>query len=199
MSFKRRTPGGKTRPLSLEQLEIWLGNLNPPAAGVSAIDGFLAAIAVSPRFIEPEKWMRSILGERARNVLEGTRMASAIRTITERYDEICGVLAFRPEAYAPIYMRTDDGEVLLENWATGFFTGVNLALGNWKPFIDDPSTGYPLAAIIGHSSQAEGKTFIEQVDNPETTEALAETWRYVPEIVSLLHDRCLQARVASMS
>lgn len=57
MKFKRRSTGSKTRLLSREQLAIWLDALDPPAAGISTIDGFLAAMAVSPRFIEPEAWM----------------------------------------------------------------------------------------------------------------------------------------------
>jgi hypothetical protein len=39
MNFKSRTSQGRT--LSLEQLEIWLDELDPPVAGVSSIDGFL--------------------------------------------------------------------------------------------------------------------------------------------------------------
>lgn len=190
--------GGKAKMLSREQLEIWLANLNPPAANVSTIDGFLAALAVSPRFIEPDRWMRSILGDRVRHVLEGTRMAAARLTIIERYHQICFELAECPETYAPVYMRTDDGEVLLEDWATGFFTGMHLALDAWAPIIQDPEIGYPLAAIVGHSSQSQGSTWIEQLNNPQATELLADAWRVVPDIVSMLHDRCADARLATM-
>lgn len=199
MSFKRRAPGGKTRLMSFEQLEMWLENLNPPAPGVSTIDGFLAALAVAPRFIKVDVWMKSILGDRARNVQEGTRMAAACRTIIARYDQICDELALYPEYYAPIYMRTDDGEVLLNHWATGFYAGMRLALDDWKPFVTDPDTGYPLAAIIGHSSDTGGPTLIEQLDDPLASEVLAETWRHVPEILLLLQNRCYQARLDTMA
>lgn len=200
MSLKRRAPGGgKTRRLSREQLEIWLDNLDPPAAGVSKIDGYLAALAVSPRLIEPELWMRGILGDRVRNVVEGTRMAAARDTIIDRYHQICFELAHCPEAFAPVYMRTDEGEVLLEDWAGGFFGGMRLALDAWDPFLRDPETGHLLTILIGHSTPDGGPTWIEELNNPEATEMMADAWRIVPDIVSLLHERCSEARYASMS
>ena len=54
MSFKRQTESGRT--FSLEQLEIWLDTLDPPVAGVSSIDGFLAALAAGPSIINPDIW-----------------------------------------------------------------------------------------------------------------------------------------------
>lgn len=198
MKFKRRSTGSKTRLLSREQLAIWLDALDPPAAGISTIDGFLAAMAVSPRFIEPEAWMVTILGERARNVLEGTRMAAAIRSILARYEQICDELAESPETYAPVYMRTDDGEVLLEKFANGFFTGMRLALDAWTPFVSDPEIGYPLAMLVGHSSQTGGPTWIDQLADPTAKGALADAWRVVPDIILMVHDRCYETRTDSM-
>lgn len=198
MKFKRRSTGSKARLLSREQLAIWLDALDPPAAGISTIDGFLAAMAVSPRFIEPEAWMVTILGERARNVLEGTRMAAAIRSILARYEQICDELAESPETYAPVYMRTDDGEVLLEEFANGFFTGMRLALDAWTPFVSDPEIGYPLAMLVGHSSQTGGPTWIDQLADPAAEGALADAWRVVPDIILMIHDRCYETRTDSM-
>lgn len=45
--------------------------------------------------------------------------AAASRTIIQRYNEISTALGEHPESYAPIYMRADDGEVLLQEWANG--------------------------------------------------------------------------------
>ena len=73
MSFKRQTASGRT--FSLEQLEIWLDTLDPPVAGVSSIDGFLAALAAGPSIINPDIWLKSILREHvqsARSALAGT-------------------------------------------------------------------------------------------------------------------------------
>ncbi|MFC4595914.1 UPF0149 family protein [Sphingobium tyrosinilyticum] len=192
MSFKRQTAGGK--PLSLEQLEIWLDTLDPPVAGVSSIDGFLAALAAGPCVINPDIWLKSILREH----VQSARSAPARRTILKRYNQICIELAGRPEAYAPIYMRTDNGEVLLEDFANGFFTAMHLDMGAWKPFIADRDFGYPLAAILGHSTITGGPSWIEQLGDPLASQALDDTWRMVPQIISFIHDHCAFARTLTV-
>ncbi len=189
MNFKPRTSQGRT--LSLEQLEIWLDELDPPVAGVSSIDGFLAAVAAGPSVIDPDVWIKSILREHALNA----RSAPARRTILKRYNRICIELAEKPEAYAPIYMRTEEGEVLLEDFANGFFTAMHLDMEAWKPFIADPEFGYPLAALLGHSTITGGPSWIEQLGDPSANLALVDTWRMVPQIISLINDQCAFARM----
>jgi len=191
MNFKSRTSQGRT--LSLEQLEIWLDELDPPVAGVSSIDGFLAAVAAGPSVIDPDVWIKSILRDHA----QSARSAPARRTILKRYNRICIELAEKPEAYAPIYMRTEDGEVLLEDFANGFFTAMHLDMEAWKPFIADQEFGYPLAALLGHSTITGGQSWIEQLGDPLANLALADTWRMVPQIISLIHDQCAFARMTT--
>lgn len=193
MSFKRHTSGGRT--LSLEQLEVWLDTLDPPVAGVSSIDGFLAALAAGPCVINPDIWLKSILREH----VQSARSAPARRTILKRYSRICTELAEKPEAYAPIYMRTDDGEVLLEDFANGFLTAMHLDMEAWEPFVSDPEFGYPLAALLGHSTSNGGPSLIEQLGDPLANQALADTWRMVPAIISLIHDLCFVARATAMT
>ena len=95
-------------------------------------------------------------------------------------------------------MRTDDGEVLLEEFANGFFTGMRLALDAWMPFVSDPEIGYPLAMLVGHSSQTGGPTWIDQLADPTAKGALADAWRVVPDIILMVHDRCYETRTDSM-
>ena len=66
MTRPKRPKARKLRALTLEQLEDWLDSLDPPAAGVSMIDGFLTALIVSPRFLHPDDWIWQIIGDRAR-------------------------------------------------------------------------------------------------------------------------------------
>lgn len=195
MTRAKRRAGGTSGLLSLEQLERWLDDLDPPAPGVSMIDGFLAALVVSPRFVHPDVWMRHIIGDRARYAPEGSMAAAASRTIINRYNEISTALGEHPESYAPIYMRTDDGEVLLEEWANGFFGAMRLALDAWVPFVTDPETAYPLTLILGHSTRKAGApSLIDQLADKSAADVLADSWRVIPEVVSLLRDRCADAR-----
>ena len=89
-------------------------------------------------------------------------------------DEASIELAEQPETYAPIYMRTEDGEVLLEDFANGFFTAMHLDMNAWTPFVDDPEFGLPLAAILGHSTLTGGSSLIAQLDD-QPSRALVDT------------------------
>ena len=49
--LKRPGKTRKIRTLTRLQLAEWLDSLDPPAAGISQIDGYLTALVVSPQFI----------------------------------------------------------------------------------------------------------------------------------------------------
>jgi uncharacterized protein len=73
--FRRAAKAKKPRTFTLEQLEDWLSDRDPPAPCLSTIDGYLAALIVSPEFVPPERWLRHIIGddliEAAPNTPEG--------------------------------------------------------------------------------------------------------------------------------
>jgi uncharacterized protein len=185
--FKRPPKPKAPRTFTPEQLEDWLDSLDPPAAGVSMIDGYLAALVVSPQFIPPEDWLPTIVGDRIVWALEGTVEATVRNTLFQRYNKISSTLTGGTQRYAPIYMRTDDGEVLLEEFANGFYFGMQLAIDAWLPFLRDPEIGLAIVAILGHrlkeSSTDERIVTVEA----QTAELLAESWSIVPELVEMLH------------
>ena len=197
MKRPKRSPGKYPRALTLEQLEEWLEGLKPQGPGVSQIDGFLAALIVSPQIVDPEKWLWHIMGDRAKSALEGSIAAAATATIIDRYNAISFALSEDPKSYAPIYMRTDDGEVLLEEWANGFYGGMRLALSAWRPFITDPDVAIPLTAILGHCTTMTSSNQSAQTIDDKASAVLADSWRVVPEVVSMLYDKCAAARNAS--
>ena len=107
-------------------------------------------------------------------------------------------LAECPEVYAPIYMRTEDGDVLLEDFANGFFTAMHLDMDAWKPFVSDREFGLPLVAILGQSTIIDGTSWIDQLQDPLANQALADTWRMIPQIISFIHDQCAFARTLTV-
>jgi len=142
--LKRPGRAKKVHTLTRQKLEDWLASLDPPAAGVSMIDGYLAALVVSPQFIPPEDWLKPILGERVSWADEGTIEAAVCNTLFHRYTEIGATLSGGPRRYAPVYMRADDGEVLLEDFANGFYFGMRLSIDDWKPFMAQREIGIPM-------------------------------------------------------
>jgi len=84
-------------------------------------------------------------------------------------------------------MRTDDGEVLIDDYADGFYFGMRLSIDDWKPFISNPEIGMAMVAILGHCTTMIGEDERLAVMNPQAAQVLAESWRIVPEVVEMLH------------
>ena len=84
-------------------------------------------------------------------------------------------------------MRTDDEDVLLEDYANGFWFGMQLTLDKWKPFISNKDIGMPLVAILGHCTTMTSE--VERLANlsPLAGQGLAAYWQVVPEVVEMLH------------
>ncbi len=79
-------------------------------------------------------------------------MEEAVRnTIFKHYSQIGKTASDGSKHYAPIYMRADAGEVLLEDLANGFYLGMRLSIDDWKPHISNPEIGYPPTAILEHN------------------------------------------------
>lgn len=185
--LKRPGKTRKVRTLTRLQLAEWLDSLDPPAAGISQIDGYLTALVVSPRFIPPEDWLKPLLGERVTWADEGTIEAAVRNTLFQRYNEIGATLSGGPRRYAPVFMRTDDGEVLIDDYADGFYFGMRLSIDDWKPFISNPEIGMAMVAILGHCTTMIGDDERMAVMTPQATQVLAESWPIVPNVVEMLH------------
>ena len=148
---------------------------------------YLAALVFSPQIIPPEDWLKPILGEMVSWAEEVTIEAAVRNTPFQRYSEIGATLSGGPRRYAPVYMRTDDGEVLLEDYANGFYFGMRLSIDDWKSFMAEPEIGLAMVAILGHCT-----TFISEDErmaavNLQAEQLLAESWKVVPEVVEMLH------------
>jgi uncharacterized protein len=185
--FKRSAKQKKPLTLTTEQLEDWFSNCDGPAPCVSMLDGYLAAIIVSPEFVPPHIWLRAIVSEELVDAPDHTLEGVVRNTIFKRYNQISSTLTGGPKRYAPIFRRTDNEEVLLEPYADGFWHGMRLSLDDWKPFISNRDIGMPLTAILGHCTTMINDEDRAAVLTPMAKELLAESWRVVPELVEMLH------------
>src|SRR3954447_3800175 len=130
----------RRRALSLEELDLWLASDQAPAKGgwnVSAVDGLIAGIVIGPEPIEPKEWRRLVFGAAPPR----PDRAAAPQAVLDRHDAIAKILAKAPASYAPLFMRTDEGVVLAQDWAAGFFAAIRLRLEGWRP---------PPAAVATH-------------------------------------------------
>ena len=56
----------------------------------------------------------------------------------DRHATVAKVLTEAPTRYVPLFMRTDEGVVLAQDWAAGFLAAVRLRLEAWRPLLEGP-------------------------------------------------------------
>ena len=180
------TPERRRRALSLEELELWLASDHAPAKGgwnVSAVDGLIAGIVAGPEPVEPEEWTRLIFGARPL----GPDGGAALQAVLDRHDAVTKILAKVPASYAPLFMRTDEGVVLAQDWAAGFLAAVRLRLEAWRPLLEATETGGLLLPILIHIPAPGVEGHIAELP-ASARQHLAEAYHHIPTAVAALHD-----------
>ncbi len=188
------TPLRRRRALSLEELDDWLASDPAPAKGgwnVSAVDGFLAGIIVGREPIEPKGWTRLIFGVRPL----GKDGDAAVQAVLDRHATVAKILAKTPARYVPLFMRTDEGVVLVQDWAAGFLTAVRLRLEAWRPLLDGP-VWIGLLPILVYTPDPAIEAQIARLP-AEARHHLAEAYRHIPTAVVALREHFLPVRLAA--
>jgi uncharacterized protein len=176
--------------LTLDALEVWLDTVEPPPhCGLSMMNGFLTGLAAGPVFLLPNDWMWHVIGDHEKRAFIGNKIQAVVDTIVDHYNLIAHQLA-RPGAYAPLLMRTDDGEVLAGEWADGFFGAIQLTFDAWVPLLRQKETGEPALVILLHCSKPEigGQLAAAYLKPPGTD--LKDSWRALPVMVEAIYRYC---------
>jgi uncharacterized protein len=100
---------------------------------VSRLDGYLAALAVGPAWVPPERWLSFLWAgfEPAfRDVHEKERV---LNTIKMHHDRIVRQLTEDPAGYEPVFGTREDGAATVADWAVGFSIGSGYPLSDWLP------------------------------------------------------------------
>lgn len=71
---------------------------------------------------------------------------------------------------------------------------MRLSIDDWKPFFADPELGIAMVAILGHCTTMIPEDQRSALLNPMAAQALAESWRVVPEVIEMLHVKVGGAR-----
>lgn len=180
--------------MTLEALEVWFETVEPPGhcKDVSMMNGFLTALASGPVFLLPNDWMWHLIGDHEKRAFIGNRIQAVIDTIVDHYNLIAHQLA--KGSYAPVLMRTDEGEVHVEDWADGFFGAIQLTFDSWRPLIEQKTTGDPIMAILIHCTKPEMAAAISKVFPKPPDEILKESWRALPYAVEAIYAHCAPTR-----
>ena len=146
----------------LAELEAFLDSERAPEGcmQISDLDGFLTAVAIGPESILPSEWLGVIWGEGEPSFESAEEETRIVGAILKRYHEIQDLLRNHPDAYAPIFWETTDGEVEASDWAAGFMEGVRLRPQAWAPLLDSDHDRPLIGAIAAVLDDAEGKPLI---------------------------------------
>jgi uncharacterized protein len=109
---------------------------------ISTLDGFLTAVVCGPKTIMPSEWLRWVWdmesGEDAPEFEEQAQAQRILGFLMRHMNAIAQTLNQAPEHYEPLLMENPNGGdpiPILDEWCSGFMTGVNLDSEGWLPVI----------------------------------------------------------------
>ncbi|AUN33890.1 UPF0149 family protein [Niveispirillum cyanobacteriorum] len=88
---------------------------------LSGLDGYLAAILVGPKFIDPRIWVADLAGENAMMATEGTKDALAMQAIVHHFNTISATMSDAPDQYRPRFDTDRSGKPDPLFWELGFY------------------------------------------------------------------------------
>lgn len=161
--------------------------------GLSWLDGFLAAIAVTPKKIDPDEWLASVWGYGEGN--EESPFASSdeanyfIGLVMKQYNGIENCIEHDPLNLKPILLEDEETPELpdLFEWASGFMDGISLRVEAWQKLIDSPDHQILLLPIFLYGTDEGEEALIKDADFndplfmagelPQTVAAISEYWQ----------------------
>lgn len=175
--------------------EILRGDGGSGHIGMSAIDGQIAALVTAPSFSDPAEWLPLIFAGKMPRAVAGANEHRAVQTILNRYNEVTETLEQCPRAYRPIFMKSDDGEVIVHEWVIGFMLGVGLRVQQWADAIllteHRITTMAPILVYYEF-----GQDFLLDMQLAEKTRLKSVGYHQIPEAVAALHAICAPFRAA---
>lgn len=109
------------------------------------LDGYLTAIVIGPRNLQPSEWLPGVWGPEAEDAPQfGTREQAQhiLDLILRHYNGIIWSLQGDADAFEPVFDTVtypDDPREHIEGepWALGFMQGVALCQQDWQPLFDE--------------------------------------------------------------
>ncbi|MEX6509132.1 YecA family protein [Jiella sp. M17.18] len=135
---------------------------HPPVLSMDGLDGYLTALIIGPRFIDPRRWIPLFVGETALMAAAETPEARAVQTLATNYNRISTALAETPAKWRPHFVRRQDTRFNPFFWSTGFLLGTGFAPRLWRPVLQGhPDTGDIIAPI---RKMADAKVLLDETE-----------------------------------
>lgn len=120
----------------------------PATSSVSGLDGYLTALVIGPRFIDPQLWIPLFAGEKALFAGEESDAFRLVQSLVAHYNRISLCLSDFPASFRPRFEQRSSGTWDGVLWMGGFLTATSFAPRLWSPVISGhESTGDIIAPI----------------------------------------------------
>lgn len=186
----------------VEALARFLASPQAPAGSLSlpALDGYLTAVAIGPDLVMPSEWMSGLWGGDGPIFADGAEAQTILSAIMAKYNEILRQLGRSPPDFRPLYApRVPDGPppmALVAQWANGFWKGMMLRSGDWRPLVLDRDARNLLAPIVCFVEDDTGRRLLEDTRD-EDDDLLKKARDLIPTVVPGIRDYWQQRRAAS--
>lgn len=120
-----------------EAFEAFVRKLRPasPIWNMSGLDGYLTALIIGPKFIDPRQWIPELVGPEALNAPMETTEHQAVQTIVAEYNRISSSLAETPKDHLPRFTKVDDQTFDSTDWHVNFLIATDFSAKQWRPVI----------------------------------------------------------------
>ncbi|NRQ17611.1 UPF0149 family protein [Ensifer sesbaniae] len=147
-----------------------------PIWSMSGLDGYLTALIIGPKFIDPRQWIPELTGPEALNMPMETTSHRAVQTIVAEYNRISASLSETPKDHRPKFTSIDDQTFDPFDWDLCFLLGTRYAPRLWQPALQGHAgTGDNIAPI---RKLGEAKRKATHYDAAEVAEALVNIRTY---------------------
>lgn len=175
MNYPHYQPDSDHRPLTdeeIEQLDDALAATGrEEALNVEALDGFLAALLLSPVPLPARPgadWLPAIWGgDEPAPFASGKQGKRVVMWVLRHLQSIDNAWRHMPEAWEPIYSvaETDEGEwVDAQDWAAGFLRGVALDEAAWAPRFESGPAAAALQSLAQLGAEEADALPMEDID-----------------------------------
>ena len=180
----------------LKQLEEFLLSDKTPdeCMDISSLHGYLTALVIGPETVLPSKWMPDIWGaeviwddmEEAQNIF-GLVM-SFYNTIIKSVTSPAGNFNLLVKSQVSEY----EISVALENWCTGFMSGVDISFDTWEQLFESKKDKELMTPIVFFGTE-KGRNTLAKI--PESSELKFVHWvDLIQKSVSAVHSYWLPYR-----
>ena len=156
---KKADAAPTTKPMAPEAFEAYLlaRRPRPPVLTIDGLDGYLTALIIGPKFIDPRLWLTALVGDTAIMAEADTAEHAAIQAVVAHHNRLSTTLSEQPKLYRPKFRPHRDGGYDPLFWWLGFAAGIQLAPRPWKKITDPRQPGRALFEPV-YSAQSRHRT-----------------------------------------